>query len=223
MISSLLWQIRSGLLPSHVAAKSNVWHTKLQHGNDLPPMQIIRAVAVSADDYVGTSFHQGVEPPCQCPHCHATNALKALGYYSRNVTSPKRGVLRICVRRFRCCECGKTVSILPSFAQPYRLVLNVTINEFFGGTLGTRSLSWLPLLKQYWNRFANWLPEIRETISSLVERSPPQHDAAGCWQVMAARFGDLEQMTVALVGQFGVTLFGRYRCHSPCSNGPTTN
>jgi len=220
MNSSLLWQIRSGLLPSHVAAKSNVWHTELQHGNDLPPMQIIRVVPVSADDYVGTSFHQGVEPPCKCPHCYATKALMALGYYSRNVTSPKRGVLRIFVRRFRCCECGKTVSVLPSFVQPYRLVLNLTINEFFEGTLSANALSWLPLLKQYWNRFSHWIPQIDRVIRSVVSRSPPHSDATEWWQVMAATFGDLEKITATLVGQFGVTLFGRYRCHSPYSNRP---
>jgi transposase len=190
---------------------------------DLTVMQIIRAVPVSADDYVGTSFHQGVEPPCKCPHCDATNVLKALGYYSRNVTSPKRGVLRICVRRFRCCECGKTVSILPSFVQPYRLVLNLTINEYFGGTLNTNALSWLPLLKQYWNRFSNWRPRIDRIIRSVVSRSPPHSDASGWWKVMAATLGDLEKITTVLVDRFGVTLFGRYRCHSPFSNGPPTN
>jgi hypothetical protein len=182
-------------------------------------MQIIRAATVSADHYVSTSFHRSVEPPVQCPHCGVGNALLAHGYYSRNVTSPKSGVLRISVRRFRCCECGKTVSVLPSFVQPYRLVLNVTINEFFGGTLSANALSWLPLLKQYWNRFANWLPKIDRIIRSAVSRSPPQPDAAGWWQVMTAIFGDLEKITAELVSQFGVTLFGRYRCHSPYSNG----
>ena len=178
-------------------------------------MQIIRAVPISVDDYVATSVHKRVEPPCKCPQCDATNALRALGYYSRNVTSTKRGVLRVFVRRFRCCECGKTVSLLPSFVQPYRLVLNVTINEFFGGTLSTNALSWLPLLKQYWNRFSGWLPRIDRIIRSVVSRSPPHSDAAGRWKVMAATFGNLEKITTALVGQFGVTLFGRYRCHSP--------
>jgi hypothetical protein len=186
-------------------------------------MQIIRPLPVSADHYVVTSFHQGVEPPCKCPHCDATDALKALGYYSRNVTSPKRGVLRILVRRFRCCECGKTVSVLPSFVQPYRLVLNVTISEFFGGALNTNALSWLPLLKQYWNRFSDWRPRIDRIIRSLVSRSPPHSDAAGWWKVIAATLGDLETITTVLVGRFGVTLFGRYRCHSPFSSGPPTN
>jgi hypothetical protein len=136
--------------------------------------------------------------------------------------SPKSGVMRIPVRRFRCCECGKTVSVLPSFVQPYRLVLNVTINEFFGGTLSANALSWLPLLKQYWNRFSDWLPRIDRVIRSVVSRSPPRSDATGWWKVMAATFGDLEKITAALVGRFGVTLFGRYRCHSPCSNRPPT-
>jgi hypothetical protein len=186
-------------------------------------MQILRAVPASVDHYVATGLHKSVEPPCKCPHCDATNALKALGYYSRNVTSPKSGVLRIPVRRFRCCECSKTVSVLPSFVQPYRLVLNATINEFFGGTLSANALSWLPLLKQYWNRFSDWLPRIDRIIRSVVSRSPPHSDATGWWKVMAATFGDLEKITATLVGQFGVTLFGRYRCHSPYSNRPPTD
>jgi hypothetical protein len=40
---------------------------------------------------------------------------------------------------------------------------------------------------------------------------------------MAATLGDLEKITTVLVDRFGVTLFGRYRCHSPFSNGPPTN
>jgi hypothetical protein len=183
-------------------------------------MQIIRAVQVSADNYANTSFHQGIKSPAECPHCDAKDALKALGYYSRNVTGTKRGVLRIFVRRFRCRGCGRTVSILPSFAQPYRLVLNATINEFFGGTMKTSALSWLPLLKQYWDRFLNWLPQIDRVVRSVVSRAPPHSDAAGWWQVMTTTFGDLEKITVTLVGRFGVTLFGRYRCHSALSNGP---
>jgi len=186
-------------------------------------MQIICTVSLSPDRYAKENFQRSIRRPASCPRCGIRNVLAALGYYSRNVTSSKSGVLRILVRRFRCCSCGRTVSVLPSFAQPYRLVLNVTISEYFGGTLATTALSWLSLLKQYWNRFTNWLPEIDNTIRSLVERSPPQPDATGWWQVMAATFGDLDKITTALVRQFGVTLFGRYRCHSPFSNGPTSN
>jgi len=186
-------------------------------------MQIIRAVPVSPIEYVSKNFQRNIEPPDECPQCRALNALEALCYYSRNATNVERGVLRISVRRFRCRACGKTVSILPSFVQPYRLVLNVTISEFFGGTLSTRALSWLHLLKQYWNRFSEWLPKIDRIVRSVVARAPPHPDADGWWQVLVGTFGDLERITAALVGQFGVTLFGRYRCHSPCSTGPSAS
>jgi hypothetical protein len=180
-------------------------------------MQIICAVSLSPERYVNESFHRNIQPPIECPHCNICGALAALGYYSRNITSTKRGVLSIFVRRFRCRCCGRTVSILPSFAQPYRLVLNATTNDFFGGTLGANALSWLPLLQQYWNRFTKWIPEINRVIKSVVERSPPHPDAAGWWQVIVAAFGNLEKITATLVSRFGVTLFGRYRCHSPCA------
>ena len=186
-------------------------------------MQIIRVLQVSADHYASTSVHQSIEPPVKCPHCDAVDVLKALGYYSRNVTSTNRGVLRILVRRFRCRCCGRTVSILPSFAQPYRLILNATINEFFGGTLGANSLSWLSLLQQYWNRFTKWIPEINHVIKSVVERSPPHPDAAGWWHVIVTAFGNIEKITGTLVSRFGVTLFGRYRCHSPNTKGAVVN
>jgi len=92
-------------------------------------MQILRTVPASVIDYANGSFHQTIEPPNECPHCKNRGAFSALGYYSRNVTNMERGVLRILVRRFRCVVCRRTVSILPSFAQPYRLVLNATIAE----------------------------------------------------------------------------------------------
>jgi hypothetical protein len=182
-------------------------------------MQIICAMSLSLERYANESFHRNIQPPIKCPHCKIHGALAALGYYCRNVTSANRGVLRIFVRRFRCRCCDRTVSILPSFAQPYRLVLNATTNEFFGGTLGANAISWLPLLQQYWNRFTKWIPEINRVIKSVVERSPPHPDADGWWQVLVAAFGNLEKITETLVSRFGVTLFGRYRCHSPHTKG----
>lgn len=188
-----------------------------------PCMQTIRAVPVNVADYVRGSFHQCIKPPIDCPNCGAQNVLNALGYYSRNVTNAERGICRIFVRRFRCRECKRTVSVLPSFAQPYRLVLNATINEFFGGTLKTNDLPWLPLLKQYWNRFSNWLPQIDRILKSLVTRSPPQADAAHWWSIIADTFGDIERTTTTLVKHSAVTLFGRYRCHRPCNGTATAN
>src|SRR4051812_20436348 len=119
-------------------------------------MQIIRPLMVTVADYAKLSIQRTIKPPCECPRCGAEEALQSLGYYSRNVTNAHRGVLRIFVRRFRCRNCHSTASVLPSFAQPYRLVLNQTIGDFFNGSLPSTSLSWLPLLKQYWTRFTKW-------------------------------------------------------------------
>ena len=185
-------------------------------------MQIIRAVAVSAANYVTANCQKDIQPPPECPHCGLQDTLIVLGYYSRNVSDTERGVCRILVRRFRCANCRRTVSILPSFAQPYRLVANSTINEFFAGTLKTNDLPWLPLLKQYWNRFSNWLPEIDHIVKSMAARSPPQPDAAGWWNIIET-LGGLERTTMTLVEQFAVTLFGRYRCHSACSDVRSAN
>ena len=179
-------------------------------------MQVIRTMAMSADRYLETSFQEGITAPPACPQCGVASTLRALGYYSRNITGSKNRVLRILIRRFRCRNCHRTVSILPSFAQPYRLVENHTINEFFGGSLAAGKLSWLPLLKQYWKRFSDWLPRLQATVALTVSRAPPSPDPGTWWKLIAETFGDIEQITHILVGQFRVTLFGCYRCHSPC-------
>ena len=177
-------------------------------------MQIIRPVFMGPDRYSEERFHRGIEPPPECPHCGTDNSLEALGYYCRSVTSLNRGVISIHVRRFRCVICGRTVSVLPAFAQPYRLVVNAIVDQFFHGAIPAGALSWLTLLKQYWNRFSAWIPEVDKLLGPLVERSPPVGDAVEWWRVIVTVFGDLEKITVTLVNRFGITLFGRYRCHT---------
>ena len=177
-------------------------------------MQIIRAVPMDPERYACEEFQKTFEPPDLCPHCCSRDSLEALGYYARYVTTPSGDAVQIYIRRFRCLECHRTVSLLPGFAQPYRLVMNATIGQFFDGKVAARSLAWVPLLNQYWNRFVNWVPEIGEIIESATERSPPVRDARGWWQVLIGVFGGMEKITSALVSRFGVTLFGRYRCHA---------
>nr|WP_244404231.1 DUF6431 domain-containing protein [Parageobacillus caldoxylosilyticus] len=54
----------------------------------------------------------------QCPHCRAKRPLHRHGYYERNALTPHR-CYRIWIARYRCRECSKTVSVLPSFLLPY--------------------------------------------------------------------------------------------------------
>jgi len=138
--------------------------------------------------------------------------------YARNLTGARATVVRILVRRFRCRNCGKTVSILPSFAQPYRLIQNSTIDRYFGDASPADALWWQPLLEEYWKKFTGWIPELARVIGSQLPRSPPHSDAHGWWIGIVATFGDLELTTQAIVSRYGMTLFGRYKCHSPAAS-----
>jgi hypothetical protein len=177
-------------------------------------MQIIRPVPVDPEQYVREQFHKTIEPPDACPCCQWARSLIALGYYERYVTALTGIALMIFVRRFRCTECRGTTSVLPGFAQPYRLVMNSTIDQFFSGAVAARSLAWVPLLKQYWGRFVKWAPSIDPILAAASGRSPPDRSARRWWQVLIGVFGGMEKITFTLVSQYGVTLFGRYRCHS---------
>ncbi len=175
---------------------------------------------VNVEAYVQTDFQRSVTRPASCPNCGLQQALLALGYYSRNLANSQGTVLRISIRRFRCRACAKSVSILPSFAQPYRLILNLTIDAFFSGSLCGRVLFWSPLLKRYWSRFKLLIPEIDRQIGSSLSHSPPHANGPEWWKVLVGKFGCLERMTKLIVERFRLTLFGRYLCHLPREPAP---
>jgi hypothetical protein len=53
-----------------------------------------------------------------CPICRAKNRLLRHGFYERNAIEHHESY-RIPICRLRCPDCGKTVSILPTFLLPY--------------------------------------------------------------------------------------------------------
>lgn len=138
-------------------------------------MQVIQAVPVNAEQYVEENYQRQIRPPRKCPHCGAVKTLWALCYYPRNLTRLKTsGTLRIWIRRFQCCKCDGTVSILPSFAQPYRLVRNTTVEKFFQGPPYEMDVTWwLAQLRRYWKMFLVWIPEIDSVLGSTLGLSPP--------------------------------------------------
>jgi len=182
------------------------------------PMQLIYAIEIDPEQYVAESFHKRMPPPVKCPHCWRIKTLWALGYYSRNLSRLGLGALLIIVRRFRCCCCRKTISLLPSFAQPYRFVQNRTIENYVRGKpFADEVIRHFDLLSQYWRRFCIWLPEIERTLGHALERAPPDNPIMA-WRFLLARQGDLASTTQNFVTAFQITPFGRYRCHRP--NGP---
>jgi hypothetical protein len=178
-------------------------------------MQIVWHVKIDADEYAATQAHLAIERPPSCPHCKARKTLLALGYYERRSTAKESGRdVLIKVRRFVCSSCRRTLSLLPSFAQPYRLVCSVTIERFFNGAVfGADTLTWRHLLRRYWRRFTQWLPKLMKTIGRVLGLSPPHAPSKGSWLAIVAAYGQLDRATRTLVRQFQVTIFGRYRCH----------
>jgi hypothetical protein len=67
--------------------------------------------------------------PHSCPQCRAKKALTAHGFYCRTIVDRYfDGVIR--VRRYLCCFCRRTVSLLPEFVLPYMRFTVVTIGLF---------------------------------------------------------------------------------------------
>lgn len=180
-------------------------------------MQMICKLSSNAESYVSENAHLQVKRPKACPHCSERGSLWILGIYRRWVTGEHSGKpCQLKIRRFQCHVCQGTVSMLPSFAQPYRLVCNATIERYFNGErLSPDIVRREFLLRRYWDRFESWFPRMLEIMGFMVAVRPPDSGEGGSWQIVSRAFGSMSQTTQKLVRQYEVTLFGKYRCHSP--------
>jgi len=178
-------------------------------------MQLVRAFDINPEEYVADDIQKRTPPPSTCPNCNLSKSLSALGYYGRNLSRSGAGALVILIRRFRCRNCRKTTSILPAFAQPYRFIQNRTIERFFSGEpFSDEVLRHVDLLTLYWRRFGIFLPQIERAVGAAMDRAPPGQTRAA-WRVLVNLYNDLDSITKNLVAAHQITLFGRYRCHSP--------
>jgi hypothetical protein len=177
-------------------------------------MQKLVRVKLSVEEYVREQFHKQMRPPLQCPNCGRIRRLWALGYYQRYTTGAPGKAIAILVRRFRCTVCKITVSCLPSFAQPYRLINHTTLEAFVRGEHRRRDVQaqW-DLLQRYLRRFAEWQPQLLKIIGHRFGRASPKEDATAFWRRAVATCGSASKLTVLLMEQFGTTCFTTYRCH----------
>jgi len=107
-----------------------------------------------------------------------------------------------------------TVSCLPRFAQPYRVVGNATIEAFFEGRTARSDVrGWSELLGRYRRAYEQWFEILRMECGALFGHSPPKEKALIFWGRIMETCGGVASATGKLVGQLRVTLFGRYRCH----------
>ena len=122
--------------------------------------------------------------------------------------------IAILVRRFRCTVCRVTVSCLPCFAQPYRLVNHTTLEAFVKGQHGQRDVQALwDLLQRYLRRFIEWQPELLKIIGHRFGRASPKEEATAFWRRAVATCGSASKLTVLLVQEYRTTCFATYRCH----------
>ena len=178
-------------------------------------MQVIVKVQCQPEDYISRKVHETVQRPRLCPVCHKCNRLEAHSYYERGVTGSDGKVVEISIRRFKCQHCGKTVSCLPDFAIPYRLVNSTTTESFFNGDTGIDVQRNQDRLKRYWRRFVEWSPQLRKIIGSVFGRSPPNESAEALWQRLMAACKNLQKSMSRLIHDFRTTCFGTYQCHQP--------
>ncbi len=120
-----------------------------------------------------------------------------------------------CGPTFFCRCCAVTVSCLPHFAQPYRIVSNSTIEAFFesSGIDRVDVQRWGQLLGRYRQAYHRWCRTLRMECGALSGRSPPEEKPLIFWHRIMEACGGLASATGKLVGQLRITLFGRYRCH----------
>ena len=177
-------------------------------------VQKVVRVRLTIEAYVREGFQTRMRPPEQCPNCGRFHRLRAHGYYDRDSTESTGKPMRFWVRRFRCGHCGITVSCLPCFAQPYRLVNHTTWDAFLNGQGARRDVQALQgLLQRYICRFAEWRPSLVRIVGHRFGRDAPKENATAFLRRAVAVCGSAAELTTQLVTEFRTTCFRTYRCH----------
>lgn len=173
-------------------------------------------IKLTVKAYVQEQFHERMRPPEECPNCGWFHRLWAHGYYERFTTDEIGAPIRFLVRRFRCTYCKITVSCLPHFAQPYRLVCHTTLEEFLQGRHQRRDVQvWLGLLQRYLRRLIAWQPSLLRIVGYRFGRAGPKETATAFWRRAVAACGSTAELTTQLAEKFRTTCFRTYRCHQP--------
>ena len=174
----------------------------------------------TVEQYVEHELHLGVRAPEACPQCGRLHVLTHLGYYKRGCTGSSGKIREIHVKRFKCPPCKISVSCLPDFALPYRLISSPTTQKYFDGNQTSEDVQRnRDNLRRYWRRFLNWAKRLQAIIGTAFGRAPPKEPAAGLWRRILARHDSLARATQMLVQVYRVTCLGQYRCHQPAMQG----
>ena len=145
-------------------------------------MQILHRFAGSFQRYSAELSDPDHYRPDHCPQCAAHRPLRAHGFYSSTLVDLAfDGTIRI--RRYLCCCCKRTVSLLPEFALPYlrfgigvialflvaRLLLGLTLKA----AVAAARVAAMPYQRgQFWvRRFRRQAENLSAALAALI--APP--------------------------------------------------
>lgn len=145
-------------------------------------MQFLHRFAGSIQRYSEELSNPDRYRPDHCPQCEAHRRLRAHGFYTRTLVDIAfDGTIR--VRRYLCCSCKRTVSLLPEFALPYLrfgivvIALSLVARLLFDLTLKAAAesakLAAMPYQRgQFWvRRFRQQAEKLCATLAALI--APP--------------------------------------------------
>lgn len=176
-------------------------------------MQRVYPCAMSPERYEQTQAHRTVRAEAVCPRCGEAAGLQRHGSYLRWITGEAGRCLRICIARFWCRACGGTVSYLPDFALPYRLVAVASFGAYLEGRHERAVQCWQGRLREYRRQMEAFAVRLLRCVGCGLGRAPPQ--GGQVWPWLKEACGSLGAAARELVGTFRIGLFKRYQCHQP--------
>lgn len=180
-------------------------------------MQVLVPFPGNPEDYLASAAEHRMTPPDTCPNCGTTRRLRFHGYYERYVSTRKTGeAVLLRIRRYRCRDCFLTTSLLPLFCLSYRLVRGESVARFLRGDgVDACDLQWLSLLANCQRRFDAWFLDLAQQLQDRFAIPLDRLASRSGWTEVEGSLGDIATATRRLVARCGITLFGRYRCHTP--------
>lgn len=178
-------------------------------------MQRVFASPWTPEEYQATQAHRQIVPEPECANCRRPASLRRHGWYPRWVVCVLGQLWRLCIARFLCPLCRRTMSYLPDFALSYRLLGPPTFHAFLDGDHDRPDVrSFHSLLQGYRRALLAFGGELVRTVGSGLGRPPPLHTHQ-LWPWLKKAGEGLAPITRHLVTTFRIGLFRRYQCHQP--------
>lgn len=150
-------------------------------------MAIVADFGPDVQEYITESRQEYAPRPEECPYCGRKGNLIGHGYYWRKPRDQLQ-VYRLKVKRWRCKECKRTVSVLPNFLLRYRhylleviaaiLALRLEGLVSWAVILASKASEGYPAMRtiqrwcsSFWEQAGRWLKAVQEWLAQQDSRS----------------------------------------------------